>query len=106
MEKDIGIGLLNDYYGALLTEYQSEIIRLYYDMDLSLQEIAEQYGITRQGVREVIVRTSKKLEDYEKKLGLLSKLNSVTAALEEALENGRPLGKIDIEKILEKVRSI
>ncbi len=107
MEKHIGLGLLNDYYGALLTEHQSEMIRLYYDMDLSLAEIAEQYNITRQGVREVLVRSQKKLEEYEQKLGLVSKIAGVTVQLEEAIASckDKPTA-LAIEKILQEVKEI
>ena len=48
--------MLFDFYGELLTERQKEFYELYYDEDLSLSEIAENYGISRQGVRDVIVR--------------------------------------------------
>lgn len=103
MRKSLGTGMLNDYYGSLLTEYQSEIVALYYDHDYSLAEIAERYGISRQGVRDVIVRAEQKLKEYEKRLGLVAKLAKVAAELEllagqldEGLIKDR-LGKIIVE---------
>ena len=48
--------MLFDFYGEILTERQKEFYDLYYNEDLSLAEIAENYGISRQGVRDVIVR--------------------------------------------------
>ena len=48
--------MLFDFYGELLTDRQKEFYDLYYNEDLSLSEIAENYGISRQGVRDVIVR--------------------------------------------------
>ena len=52
--KDLGISILLDYYGMVLTEKQRNILTEYYNDDLSLAEIAENYGITRQGVRDAI----------------------------------------------------
>ena len=59
------VSLLNDYYGNLLTEHQRDMIRLYYDCDVSLNEIAEEYGISRQAVRDAIVRGEKTLNELE-----------------------------------------
>ena len=52
--KDLGFSILLDYYGMVLTEKQRNILTEYYNDDLSLAEIAENYGITRQGVRDAI----------------------------------------------------
>lgn len=59
------MAMLFDFYGDLLTERQKEFYDLYYNDDLSLAEIAENYDITRQGVRDIIVRAEKTLEDIE-----------------------------------------
>lgn len=71
-------GELNAYYGAMLNEHQSEILRLYYDCDMSLSEIAEIYGTSRQAVREGIVRSTEKLRSYEEKLGLIQKVKTLS----------------------------
>lgn len=84
--KKLEIGVLKDYYGGLLNKHQSEIMRLYHDCDMSLAEIAEQKDITRQGVREVIVRSTKKLQDYEEKLALVSKVRALAQKLEFTME--------------------
>ena len=63
--------MLFDFYGELLTERQKEFYELYYDEDLSLSEIAENYGISRQGVRDVIVRAEAVLTELEDKTGLV-----------------------------------
>mgnify|MGYP000162876087 FL=1 len=65
--------MLFDFYGELLTERQKEFYELYYDEDLSLSEIAENYGITRQGVRDVIVRAEAIMTDLEDKTGLMKR---------------------------------
>lgn len=61
MEKNVKIGMLLDLYGELLTEKQKDILDLYYNNNLSLAEVAEEVGITRQAVRDSIVKGEKKL---------------------------------------------
>ena len=65
MAKDLQISFLLDFYGDMLTEKQREMISLYYNDDLSLAEIAEDQGITRQGVRDAIKRAEQQLTDME-----------------------------------------
>ncbi|MDE5830344.1 MAG: HTH domain-containing protein [Clostridia bacterium] len=61
MDKNVEIGLLCDIYGELLTEKQQDILDLYYNNNLSLAEIAEEIGITRQAVKDSIVKGEKRL---------------------------------------------
>lgn len=80
------MAMLFDFYGDLLTPRQKEFYDLYYNDDLSLAEIAENYEITRQGVRDIIVRAEKTLEDIEEKTGLIQRYHqtrATTAALRE-----------------------
>ncbi|MDE7054354.1 MAG: YlxM family DNA-binding protein [Oscillospiraceae bacterium] len=63
--------MLFDFYGELLTERQREFFDLYYNEDLSLSEIAENNGISRQGVRDVIVRAEGVMQKVEDKTGLI-----------------------------------
>ena len=76
MEKNIEVSLLLDFYGELLKPSGREATYLYYNDDLSLSEIAEEMGITRQGVRDSIVRTERQLFSFEEKLGLLQGLTT------------------------------
>lgn len=77
MEKIVRQGMLYDLYGELLTEHQQKIYGELVNDDLSLSEIAELNGITRQGAHDLIKRCDKILEGYEEKLHLLEKkLNS------------------------------
>ena len=77
MEKIIERGLLFDFYGELLTGHQREIYKdAVYD-DLSLSELSEQYGITRQGVHDLIKRCDKTLNEYENKLHLVEKFMNI-----------------------------
>ena len=63
--------MLFDFYGELLTDRQKEFFDLYYNEDLSLSEIAENAGISRQGVRDVIVRAEAYMTEIEDKTGLI-----------------------------------
>ena len=65
--------MLFDFYGELLTPRQREFFDLYYNEDLSLAEIAENAGISRQGVRDVIVRAEAIMTDLEDKTGLMKR---------------------------------
>ena len=65
--------MLFDFYGEVLTPRQKEFFDLYYNEDLSLAEIAENYGISRQGVRDVIVRAEAIMTDREDKTGLMKR---------------------------------
>lgn len=69
--------LLYDFYGDLLTDRQKEFYDLYYNEDLSLAEIAENYGITRQGVRDVIVRAEGILTETEDKTGIIRRFHKM-----------------------------
>ena len=73
MEKIVRQGMLFDLYGELLTDHQREIYGLLVNDDMSLSELAEQYGISRQGVHDLIRRCDRQLEGYEEKLHLLEK---------------------------------
>ena len=72
--------MLFDFYGELLTDRQKEFYDLYYNDDLSLAEIAENYDITRQGVRDIIVRAERTLLDIEEKTGLIRRFHETREA--------------------------
>lgn len=76
VDKLVEIGILFDFYGRLLTEKQYLVIELYYLNDLSLSEIGDEVGVTRQGVSDLIKRAEQNLKDYEKTLGLVEKFYS------------------------------
>lgn len=77
LEKSIYINELFDLYGKLLTESQQEIINLYYRLDLSLSEIADQQNISRNGVYDALKKGIDKMFDYESKLHILEKKRQV-----------------------------
>ncbi len=73
MDKKVEISMLCQIYGKLLTEKQFNILDNYYNLDLSLSEIAENEGITRQAVRDIIKKGENKLFEFEEKLGIMKK---------------------------------
>ena len=87
MDKNVKVSLLLDIYGKLLTDKQYQMLDDYYNNDLSLAEFAENVGITRQAVRDNLLKGEKNLNEYESKLGLLKK----------SLKNKKALKEIDLE---------
>ena len=81
MAKDLHITFLLDFYGDMLTEKQREVVECYYNEDLSLAEIAEEKGITRQGVRDAIKRAEQQLLEMEERLGLAKRFHMVQEEL-------------------------
>lgn len=81
-QKNLEFSVLLDYYGAVLTDKQRAILTEYYDEDLSLAEIAENYGITRQGVRDAIKHGEATLTDMETRLGYARREGTQRADLE------------------------
>jgi len=94
--KDFNIAELFRIYGGLLTENQQEITSLYYECDLSFGEIAEQKGITRQGINDTLTKVKVQLELFESKLKFLEKKTKIKLLIDKS-----PL-KEKIEKILEE----
>ena len=71
MDRKLEISLLYDFYGGLIPAPQQRAVELYINDDLSLSEVADILGISRQGVRDSLNRASAKLRAYEQQLGLL-----------------------------------
>ncbi len=95
-EKDLRFNLLFDLYGALLNEHRAELFSLYYAEDLSLSEIAEDTGLSRQGVRASVKKTEEELLELESKLHLAERTERLRAEGADALaaleELKRPAG--------------
>lgn len=81
MAKNLTMAMLMDFYGQLLTEKQLSALNMYYNEDLSLSEIADECGISRQGVRDNIKRGEKLLNDYEQKLGLAGRFLEINSGI-------------------------
>lgn len=82
MDKKLTVSLLLDFYGQVLSEKQFHIMDYYYNDDLSLREISEILGITRQGVHDTIKRSEAFLEELEQSLGLYAKWQRLQQQLE------------------------
>lgn len=83
MEKNVEISLLFGFYKNLLTARQADTVDLYYNEDLSLAEIGEELGISRQGVRDNLKRAEQLLYDVEEKLGLAKRFIEIRGKLGE-----------------------
>ena len=79
--KELKTSLLIEIYRSMLTDKQYEVMDMYFNLDYSLTEIAENEGISRQGVLDIIKRSEQKLGEYEQKLGLMKKYEITEAAL-------------------------
>ena len=112
--KPLEMSLLFDFYGETLTEKQRELFDLYYNEDLSLAEIAEHAGITRQGVRDSIKRAEHALGEMEGKLGLVARYGGTgrcAAALSEQVTllqtlNADKLHSREAEDVLSRMAAL
>lgn len=108
------ISFLLDFYGSMLTQKQREVIEFYYNDDLSLSEIAENEGITRQGVRDAIKRAESQLLEMEDRLGFAGRyreeregLARITAEADRIIDfNGRFSNVQEISESARKISSI
>lgn len=103
-DKRLMQSMLLDFYGELLTDKQRECFDLHYNEDLSLSEIAEQSGISRQGVWDNIKRAEAALMDVEEKTGLIRRFSETRSAIEELREKLSELETLSEGRALEIVR--
>ena len=94
--KNLDVVLLADFYGEMLTDNQRKFIEYYYSDDLSLSEIAQNEGITRQGVRDAVKRAETQLYDMEKKLGFAERTRKIAEALDVVMENVEEINKYNM----------
>jgi predicted DNA-binding protein YlxM (UPF0122 family) len=97
MDKSVKMSILLEIYGNILTKKQADTVDLYYNDNLSLAEIAENLNITRQGVRENLIKAENKMLELEEKLGLLKKRQDREKLINEIIS------KIDNKEIKEKI---
>ena len=96
MAKNLDMILLLDFYGDMLTEKQRDFISFYYNDDLSLAEIAENVGITRQGVRDAIKRAESQLIEMEERVGFVARFEQIKAGLSKI---SKKAGRINEENL-------
>ena len=89
--------MLFDFYGEMLTDRQKEFYDLYYNEDLSLTEIAENYNMSRQGVRDAIVRAEAVLNELEEKTGLIKRFQEQTKDLQALQELAQAAGQANAD---------
>ena len=108
MEDSVKISVLLEIYGKLLTKKQYNLLNDYYNLDLSLSEIAENEHITRQAVRDNLKKGENKLFDYEEKLGIMKatikKQNTIENILSEITTINCNMSDKEIAQILEDVK--
>ena len=97
--------MLFDFYGELLTDKQREYFDLRYNEDLSLGEIAEQCGISRQGVWDIIRRAETAMSEIEEKTGLIKRFIERNAQIDELQNELKSIGVSD-EGIMKKLEGL
>ena len=105
MERIVEQGLLYDFYGELLTEHQRKIYEDVVYNDLSLTEIAQENGISRQGVHDLVRRCNHLLQEYEDKLHLVERFMRIRIRVEQLkqLTNDSEMNK---DKLIEEIESL
>jgi len=110
VEKFVRMAVLADVYGPLLTDNQRKVVNLHYGEDLSLGEIAEQFGITRAAVHDTLKRAQASLEAYEGVLGIVASDAETERLLREVLDILGTVGASGIDddsaRAVENARSI
>ncbi len=91
--------MLYDFYGNLLTDKQKDLFDLYYNEDLSLSEIADNIGITRQGVRDGIMRSELLLRNTEDKLGLVKRYSNIQGSLDSIQDAISEIARVNATQV-------
>ena len=99
-EKNLEIGYLLDFYGDVLSERKRTVLDYYYNDDLSLAEIAEDQGITRQGVRDAIKRAEQQLTDMEACLGLARRFGEMREGLSKICDETLKIAEFNRQYVL------
>ncbi|QNM05939.1 YlxM family DNA-binding protein [Qiania dongpingensis] len=106
MEKIVEQTLLYDFYGELLTEHQKRVYEDVVFNDLSFSEAAEERGISRQGVHDLIKRCNRILQEYEEKLGLVEKFLMTQEKVKEIHSLAQEYRKTEDRKLIFKIEEI
>ncbi len=102
MAKNYEMAVLIDFYGEMLTEKQRSFLEYYYNDDLSLSEIAENEGITRQGVRDAIKRAEAQMLDMEARLGVAKRFQDMRESLNEIIDYSDKITEYNLRHGLSK----
>ena len=89
-EKDLSLSLLYDLYAPILSRKKRDAFEAYYLSDLSLAEIAEETGTSRQAVRDLVSRACRELQEMEKEMGILRKRKEISDLCDRLLDSLTP----------------
>ena len=107
MIKHVRIGILLDIYGSLLTNRQLQILNTYYNEDMSLSEIAEEFDISRQGVLDNDKKGEKKLLEFEEKLHILENQENRKSKIDKVLNTlSKDITQKEIDTIIKTLKEI
>lgn len=106
MDKILEQTLLYDFYGELLTEHQKQIYEDVVFGDYSLSEVAEEQGISRQGVHDLVKRCNKLLQEYESRLHLVERFVAVKRQIEEMKRSLQEVAEPDREELTRRLDKI
>lgn len=106
MERFVEQALLYDFYGELLTDNQKQVFEDVVLNDYSLTEVAEEKGISRQGVHDLIKRTNKLLQEYEEKLHLVEKFLHVKEKVHQIHAVVEQAEEIEKESLIRQIEAI
>lgn len=109
MEKRVELSLLMDFYAPLLTEHRRQVLEMYLNDDMGLQEIADALGVSRQGVHEAVKTASNQLLKYEETLGSAHRYMGIqkeVAHCREALARVRSEDREALDEVLDALDRI
>ena len=106
MKKIVEQGLLYDFYGELLTEHQKEIYEAAVYNDMSLTEIADENGISKQGVHDLIKRCTNTLQGYEDRLHMIRRFEAIKAEAQALEVIATDLGNDLSDELRDRLKSI
>lgn len=111
MDKTLKESLLMDFYGELLPQRQKDVMKLYYEEDLSLSEISEEFKISRQGVHDALKKAQHSLAEYEKKLLLIQRfqdqreiIKGIYQELEDIIISNKD--KLNLQEDLNRIKEL
>ena len=106
LRKKVDLAFLSAFYGGLLTEKQRRVLSLHCEEDLSLGEIAEEVGISRQAVHETLTRAAAKLNEMESALCVAGRFRRMESGLEQALSAMKQKDYDRAEQILSDLQAL
>jgi len=106
LKRKVDLAFLSAFYGGMLTDKQRRVLSLHCEEDLSLGEIADEVGISRQAVHETLTRAAARLNEMEGRLGTVARFRRMEAGLEQALSLLRQKDYSRAELMLEELLSI